>query len=229
MNKLLFAIIGIVIIVGVVLIFINDRGKQPFSTPTATSLINGETSQEKSLTFVEPRAGSFTIEDLPDVRFVITRITKAVGSVILDTGCNGRPASETFREYLYFGSSGICINVSTVDGRERALVAVDVDIANDSPTQFSGDLLQLFYNLRTNGEDITRLATAYLPFRSYTIDPFSNRTIRVGFVIPDNQDEVILTYGYYGADYRSGENFLDKVEGGFLINFKSKIFSEIPG
>lgn len=207
---------------------ISPPAQQPSPISTTTPPVSGGVDQEKSLIFIEPKNSSFTISNLPDVKFKITRATKATGSVTLETGCNGKP-STTFTKYLYFGSSGLCISATTVDGRERALVAVDVDVTNNSAKQFSGDLLQLFYNLKVNGEDATRLATVYLPFRSYTIEPFSNRTIRVGFVIPDNQDEVELTYGYYGADYRSGENFLSKVEDGFVINFKTKTFSEIPG
>jgi hypothetical protein len=170
----------------------------------------------------------YIISKLPDVTFKIVKITKATGDVVKQTGCSGT-ASPVFLESLYIGSSGICINTKIIDGQEMAMVAADIDVINNGANNVTGDLIQLFYTIKIDGKDVTRLAQTYLPFRSYSVAPMSSRTIRVGYLVPANQNVFRIIFGYVGSDYRSGESFLGAGEGGFEVDFSKQTLTEING
>lgn len=198
--------------------------KKQLVIETATS-----TNQEGiSLNFIYPQNTNFTIKDFPEADFKINSVVKATGSIQDESGCNS-PASNAFLKNLYTGNSGLCISLSTIDNQPLSLVAVDIDVSNNGAKTISGNLIQLIYMTKVNGKDVTRLAQTYLPFSSYFVNPLSSKTIRVGFMVPANQNEFSLTYGYVGVKPSSGENFFGASQGGYIVNFLTKTLVPIQG
>lgn len=202
-------------------------------TPTEKKQLVSETSTSTnqkgiSLDFIYPKNINFTIKDFPEANFKIISVVKATGLIQNETGCNS-PASDTFLKNLYFGSSGLCISLPTIDNQPLSLVAVDIDVSNNGATIVNGNLIQLIYTTKVNGKDVTRLAQTYLPFSSYSINPLSSKVVRVGFMVPANQNEFSLTYGYVGVKPSSGENFFGAGQGGYIVNFLTKTLAPIQG
>lgn len=181
-----------------------------------------------SLSYIYPKNTSFTIKDYPEATFTVKSVTKATGPIQNESGCSS-PASNTFLKNLYFGNSGICMSLSTIDDQPLALVAVDINVSNDGASTLSGNLIQLLYTVKVNGKEVTRLAQTYLPFDSYSVGPSSSRVVRVGFMIPANQNDFSLTYGYVGVKPSDGENFFGAGQGGYSLNFLTKSFVSIEG
>lgn len=239
-QKLLVGIVAVMVIAGLSFFFTR---KSPVTEKIITekkdeavassklqkmSSVTQESATPSQFISIDSKNIAFKIPNLPDVDFKITKAIKATGEVTRQTGCNGS-ASELFLKNLYFSSSGLCIRDVKIDGQDMAMIAVDISVNNGSAKIVSGDLVQLFYTIKIDGKESTRLAQTYLPFRSYDISPYSQQNIRVGFLIPYDQNEFRLVYGYVGADYRSGEDFLGAGEGGFILNFKTKTMVEITG
>lgn len=201
------------------------------TTPKQLTAINPPTAitpKGISLSYIYPKNTNFVINNFPDTTFSVNSIVKATGPIQDESGCNS-PASSTFLKNLYMGNSGLCMNLSTIDNQPLALVAVDVYVSNDGATTISGNLIQLLYTVKVNGKDVTRLAQTYLPFNSYSVSPSSSRVVRVGFMVPANQNEFSLTYGYVGVKPSDGESFFGAGQGGYTLNFLNKSIVPIQG
>jgi hypothetical protein len=181
-----------------------------------------------SFKYLNPENTSFAIKGFPDSTFKIVSLVKSTGRMQAESGCNS-PASTDFLKNLYMGSSGLCLNLAKIDGEPISLIAVDIDVSNNGSKTITGDLIQLLYTVKVEGKDVTKLAQTYLPFRLYSVDPASSKRIRVGFMVPANQNEFSLTYGYVGVKLSDSEDFFAAGQGGYTVNFENKTVVPIQG
>lgn len=253
-TAVLIGTLAVIIVVSLILVFKANYlydikpDPQPIAAPQvslgSSSASNAQQSESEadtlahSFVLINPVNAIFTIasSSLAGVSFQITRVAKAVGPVVTQTGCTGLP-SKLFLEYLYFGNSGLCLNSNSLEGQPLALVAVDIQVMNAGPARIdriTSKLIQLFYTVKVGGQDVTRVARSYLSPESYSVDPFSNTLVRVGFIVPQDQDKFELPYGYvssigYSGSVAEGEYFFSQAIGSFSIDFGSKTFIVTPG
>lgn len=184
------------------------------STPTPNGQLTEADVLTKSFTFIEPENRIFSIPNLNNVQFQVIKVAKAIGDITKTTGCTGQSGLlyGLFIKYLYFGSSGVCINSPL--GDKTAFVAIDLQVTNSNSKILEGDFFNLFYNEKIGSQNYTRTAEKYLSFRSYSISPFQVRSIRLGFLVPEDQNQFSLIYSATG---NPGKTSL-----GFTVDFNNK-------
>lgn len=189
---------------------------------------------------------TFTLANHPNVRFTVKRISLASGGIATPRCSAGEASGGQFIFLRYMDeeaasgtrSDNLCLDVAKAkaDGRPAGLAVVELEIRNNSTGLFRGTNLLTLYS-SSRGED--RLAKGY-PTSDTAVPALSSRRVRMGFEVPFDLAEARLVYGdYTGSDFLSllrrsaglgaSEELFEKSEGGFLVDFKKKTLSELPG
>ncbi len=175
----------------------------------------------------------FTLKNLPNVTFRVKNVSRITGAKKISIcGSTGL--------FIYIphpndpSAIGTCIpeRTLTVSGKKFGLVALELEIANQSNAYVNSRFLQVFYNPETGDDIDSKLAVPNPVLTSYGTLPFSTRKTIVTFLIPENQGQVQLIYGDYGKDTgipESQESLLGKSVSGWIVHFKDKTVSDIPG
>lgn len=199
----------------------------PAQSPTTETLPRIDISKSaenlfaQSLITLQPEQ-VFSIS-VPKLKFKIHKVTKATGGVLIEKWCN---APSIFYKYRTGSPPGYCFDTNAkINGVEPSVVAVELLVTNNQAQSVRGQLIdsKLAYEREADGERVTRVAHAGpLSFLSYYFEGFADQDISLSFQIPSDQDEVRLSFGYFGPDTKYGEK-------DYVINFRNKTFEELPG
>jgi len=226
------------------------RGPLEFSPDKNASSENGQTIPTSTnnigqLTLERPKsivAGTiisvdankeFTFKNMPGVTFRIKTISRI-------SGVKKVPLCAATGQFLYIPNpndpitTGTCVGEKSLtgNGANLGLVAVDLEIDNQSNTYVNSRFLQIFYNPQ-GGDDVeSKLAPANPNLPAYGTLPHSTRRTVVTFMLPVDQEQIQLVYGDYGKDIglsETQESLLEKSVSGWIVNFTQKTVSDIPG
>ena len=203
----------------------NSNQQQPQATSTIPAAPTDPDILASQTVVLKPDF-TFTLPEYPNVEFKILKVIKATGA-ISTRGCQ---MPSIYIKYIG-GSSpgGTCIPGDTmVEDQNPAAVAIDFETVNNSNTYAINRMLKLTYYVNDNGQQELRYAQENPPWDSYGSSEYSSNTIRLGFVIPENQDNFELLYGTFGR--ASGGNYyndpIEGVNGAIKIDFSQKTFEK---
>jgi len=176
---------------------------------------------------------TFHLKNYPGTDFILKRIALGSGGapVPFCTCYTGICDSEAkFISVKVNSQPNSCVSVKNYDGMIPAVLFVSFEISNNSGESVGGEFVQVLYKNIVNGKEVTRKAQMNPPWAAFNVDAFSERTLPMGFIIPEGQEEVTIIYGNYADKYSNhyGNDF-ERTEGGFLLNLKNKTVVNTPG